>query len=252
MANITFGGTDLSNIGELATSRVAGPHSITPLREKSYYLPGSNLRHEQELGPSTRTLAFRCVMRSTDHGGLVAAIENLKVAVSPSQVGEARLEVTDRPNQQILAKCSKLEISFDEIPYHMTGIQFPLEFTTIGTYWEDTTALSADVTSSPATVINSGDILCYPVYTCSVTDTLANGLYFDVGSVRFDYSGALASGDTLVIDSEAMTCKLNGTSTISDTADDCEYPALPTGENTITLSDDTKFSLNISYRRLWE
>lgn len=99
-------------------------------------------------------------------------------------------------------------------------------------------------------VYNGGDLECYPVYTCTVTDALAAGLDFTIGSNQFIYGGALVATDVLEVDADpqAPDVELNGTRDFANTDVDSVFPALDVGWNTVALSDSSKFSLAMAWR----
>lgn len=100
-------------------------------------------------------------------------------------------------------------------------------------------------------VYNGGQTVCYPVYTCELLADMASGLSFSVGSETFTYTGALSTGDSLVIDTDPAerSVKLNGADDLANTDVDAKFPGLAVGSNTVMLSDYTKFHLTVAYRR---
>jgi hypothetical protein len=98
-------------------------------------------------------------------------------------------------------------------------------------------------------IYNDGDLAAYPVYTCTLLDTMASGLHFHVGSDIFTYTGALVATDSLVVTTDLADVELNGTRDFANTDPDADFPTLAVGNTVITLSDPTKFTLGLSYRR---
>jgi hypothetical protein len=101
---------------------------------------------------------------------------------------------------------------------------------------------------------NTGDMTCYPEYTCELDDAMAAGLDFTIGTTKFEYDGALIATDSLVVDSDqqAPDVKLNGTRDFANTNVASAFPALAKGWNDVALSDSAKFHLHMSVRqRYW-
>ena len=126
-----------------------------------------------------------------------------------------------------------------------------------GTFWVDNQQfeLSATATTwaapSPGSIYQNGDLEAIPTYTATVTATLASGLTFTVNGQTFDYDGALAPGDVLVVDTDLATVTKNGSSAIASVNTAAKFPRLPVGTAAVSLSA-AGFSLAASYRRRWE
>lgn len=98
---------------------------------------------------------------------------------------------------------------------------------------------------------NDGDLTAYPTYTCTLLAGMATGLTFDIGSQQFEYEDELEVSDVLTVDCDPQLpdVELNGTRDWAGVASDWGDLALPVGWSTITLSDASKFSFAIAYRR---
>lgn len=118
---------------------------------------------------------------------------------------------------------------------------------------EEAAACGAFITPHDANtkVYNGGDMVCYPVYTCSILDTLALGLTLTVDSKEFAYDGELVATDVLVCDTDPQLpdVELNGTRDWANTDIDSAFPPLAVGWNTVALSDSSKFSLAMAFRQ---
>lgn len=99
---------------------------------------------------------------------------------------------------------------------------------------------------------NAGDLEVDAVYECTVSSAMSGGLSFSVNGRPFTYSGALASGDVLTVHTEIQDAELGGVSVFRYVVAGSHFPRLAPGDNTITLSDDTKFSLTVRYHRRYE
>lgn len=252
MANITFNGANLSAYG-LVTPGVAGTHDLQGWELSEQFIPGKDAPDLRLTRRSTRLLSFDCVVVSnTDHADLVSKLSVLRGYLSPD-LGFKTLTVTDISSRRIAALCLGFPVRLNAIPYDQTAVEFTLQFRCAVPWWEDVTAQTASVASGSTTgsVNNTGDTYCWPTYTCTVTTTLAGGLTFTVNGKRYKYEAALASSNVLVVDTEACTTTKNGAAAMAGTADDCEYPELVKGSNSITAKN-TGFTLGISYRRRYE
>lgn len=252
MANLNYNSVDLSIYG-LVTPGVSGAHDLPGVETAETYCPGSDAPDVRVVRRSTRILQFKCVVYDDrSHAILVSKLQALKRYLSPD-LGFKVLTLTDITSKRISALCLGFPINIDSIPYVQTFVEFTLQFRCAVPWWEDVTAQTASVASGSTTgsVNNTGDTYCWPTYTCTVTTTLAGGLTFTVNGKRYKYEAALAASDVLVVDTEACTTTKNGAAAMAGTADDCEYPELAKGSNSITAKN-TGFTLGISYRRRYE
>lgn len=245
----SYNSIDLNATCGVVTPGVGGPHDL-PDRELSILkLPGSDTPHVTVIRRQTRSLQFRAVAVGTSHSDLVTKLGTLKGYLMPDDDFHA-LIVADRSSQRIMALCEGFPINISSMPDDYLAIEFGLNFLAYP-YWEDASAQSTHITSSPTTVANGGQMVCYPTYTCEINATMATGLWFQVGSNRFTYTGALASSDSLVVESDQQLpdVKLNGTRAWAGVAAASVFPSLAVGNNTVTLSDAAKFHLTVAYRR---
>lgn len=122
--------------------------------------------------------------------------------------------------------------------------------------FEEAAACGAFITPYDADtqIKNTGDMTCYPEWTCELDDAMAAGLDFTIGTAKAEYDGALIATDSLVFDADqqAPDVKLNGTRDFANTNVASAYPSLAKGWNDVALSDSAKFHLHMSVRqRYW-
>jgi hypothetical protein len=115
-------------------------------------------------------------------------------------------------------------------------------------YWEDSGLQIANPVTSPLS--NTGDEPCPVVWTCTATNTLATGLWFEVAGERFTYSGALATGNVLVVETELPKARLTGVENWSNVTTTAKFPWLAVGANVVSKSS-ANFTLKAEYRRWW-
>lgn len=244
MAGIMFDGTSLGNYG-LVTPRIAGVHDLAAAAINRQFIAGclaptDTLQRVADLVKMT----FGCVVYSeTSHTDLVEKLQNLKALANPSK-GWRFLEIEDRLNQRTLALPGAFPVDIDAVPYAQTAVEFNWQWERLG-YWEDAAATTK---TNPTQIDNLGDIATYPIYTCTVAETLGTGLTFTVGALTFEYTGALVATDVLVVDAEAMTCTKNGAVAMANVDADSEFPELVVGTSTVSKSS-ADFSLAITYRQ---
>ena len=253
MANLNYNSVDLSTYG-LVTPGVSGAHDLPGVETAETYCPGSDAPDVRVVRRSTRILRFKCVVYSdVSHADLVSKLQALKGYLSPD-LGFKVLTLTDITSKRILAMSLGFPIDIAAIPYVQTMVEFTLSFRCAVPWWEDSSAQSAtiDEADTTGTITNTGDVHCWPVYTCTVgAGALAGGLTFTVNGKTYTYEDALDAADVLVVDTEACTTELNGAADMAGTADDCEYPELVTGANAVTAKT-AGFTLVASYRRRYE
>lgn len=249
MANITFNSVDLSGLG-LVTPGAAGVHDLAGVVVSQTFVPGYALPNEAELRDDLVTMTFQCAVVGTSHADLVTKLRALRVALSP-RLGWKYLTMTDLATERTLARCKGFPINFDAIPYDMEAVRFALTFFR-APWWEDVTAQTATVAASPGAVDNTGGLVAWPVYTCTLLADMPTGLSFTVGGTTFTYTDPLVTGDSLVVTTELPDVALNGSRSLSGTDPAAEFPGLGAGVNVVTLSDDSKFRLGLSYRRRYE
>lgn len=246
MSNIVFDGVDLASEYGLVTPGVAGVHTLAGAEITRVFVPGSALPSDRLLRRGLVQMRFQCVVVGTSHDNLVTKLRRLKAAVSPEK-GWCSFTITDLSGLRTFARCDGLDIRLDQLPYLDVVAQFELVFTRYP-WWEDETAMEV---TNPTSILNSGDLPTFPVYTCTLSAGMPDGLSFTVDSKTFTYASALEAGDALVVDSEAMTVELNGSSALSGTDADTEFPELVTGTNAVSRSSED-FDLTVSYRRRYE
>ncbi len=249
MSNLTFDDVDLSALG-LITPGVQGVHDLAGIVVSQTFVPGYALPNESVLRDELVQMEIACVVEGTNHADLVGKLHTLRTYLSP-RLGWKYLTVEGLTGKRTLARWDKFPIGFDVLPYFVTVAEFTLSGWR-APWWEDASEQSATITSSPDTVMNDGDLPCWPMYTCTLSADMPSGLWFEVQGIRFSYEGGLVQNDVLVVETELPDVTLNGSRAISGVADDSEFPGLGAGESEVVLSDDTKFSLGIAFRRRFE
>jgi hypothetical protein len=248
--NIAFGGIELANYG-LVTPGVQGTHDLAGIVVSQTFVPGYALPNESVLRDDLISMSIPCVVNSeVSHADLVTKLQLLRTYLSPRR-GWKTLTVTDVASKRTLARCEAFPVKIDSLPYFQTVVEFNLSFLR-APWWEDATAQTDNITTSPDSVSNTGDLECWPVYTATVTATMAGGLSFTVGGQTWVCDHPLAVNDVLVITTELPDCTKNGTRYLHGVTAASIYPGLGVGANAITLSDDSKFSLGMSWRRRYE
>lgn len=246
----TYNSVDLVSTCSISMDHVSGVHDLPEPDLDILYLPGCDTAQVTVLRNQMRRLQFDAAVTGADHATMLSYLRILKAALMTDDQFHA-LVVSDRNGQQIQALRTGFPVDIDRIPALIRGVRFPLGFLAYP-YWEDSTPQSVHVVASPTTVANAGDQACYPTYTCAVSDTLAGGLWFQVGTVRFTYTGALVNTDSLVVESDPLLrdVTLNGTRAWAGVSwATTSFPSLAVGDNTVTLSDVSKFHLTVAYRR---
>lgn len=250
MSNLVFGGIELANYG-LVTPGIQGTHDLAGVVMAQTFVPGYALPGESVIRDDLISLRVPCVVYSdVSHADLVTKLQLLRTYLSPRR-GWQTLTVTDVADKRTLARSKGFPVNIDQLPYLQTMVEFTLEFIR-APWWEDSTPQTDTITSSPDSVSNTGDLVCWPVYTATVIDTAAGGIAFTVGGQTWTWSAALAIADVLVVTTELPDCTKGGTRNLAGVATASIYPGLGVGANAITLSDDTKFSLGMSWRRRYE
>lgn len=253
MANIIFGGVDLSTYG-LRTPEVGGIHDLPVMEVSEQWIPGRAVPSQTDLRRAMRRLDFpRCVVAGTNHTDLVDKLRILKGHLSPER-RFCPLGVTDLPGLQIMARSLGFPVKTDSLPYLRRVVEFPLSFAAFP-YWEDAEEQTTVVAGLSGSVTNDGDLLTYPAWVCEITNVMPTGLGFTVtGGGRqwtFTYKGALEPGDVLTIKTELPDVILNGSSAFANTDADADYPPLAVGMNTVSKSS-TSYTLTAAHRRRHE
>lgn len=246
--SITFNGVDLGDYG-LVTPKMSGVHDLADVAVEQVFIPGYALPAERQLRDALVTMRFSCVVAGDSHSDLIDKLSVLKALVSP-RLGWKYLTVSSLSDLRTLARFNGFPINIEALPYDTDVVTFELT-SQRAPWWEEVTAQTTTISGTTGQVINDGQLPCWPIYTCTVTATLSSGLYFEVNGERFTYSGALASGDILAVETEMPAVSKNGTDAMASITEDCMFPGLGVGVSTISKSS-SDFVLNVSYRRRYE
>ena len=236
----------------LVTPRVSGVHSLPEPELNILYLPGRDTAHVSVKRRGMREPTFGAVVTGDTHLELCQNLDTLKGYLTADDDFHA-LVVDDKPTLQIMALSTGFPIQTDYLPAEVTAVELQLPFLCYP-YWEDAAWHTDTIAAATGSVTNSGQMPTYPYCTCAVSAAMAGGLYFEIGSDRFTYTGALDPADVLLIDTDpqAPTVKLNGVVDMANTSVAAKFPALAIGANAIALSDFTKFTLYVQHkRRYW-
>jgi phage-related protein len=210
-------------------------------------MPEGCTPHYKVLRENAPVILFNCKLTGTP-AAMASNLATVRGILRPDYNFHA-LVVDKRPNQEIMALCMglPLEVSSDAL-YQW---RFPVTFQ-VYPYWQDASNQTAAVTASPTTIANAGDLVTYPVYTVTVASAMSGGMWFQVGSVKFEWTKALAPGDVLVVSSDIQIhdVTLNGTrdwTGVNDLYN--EFPALAVGNNTMTFTDPAKCHIDMVWKR---
>jgi len=194
-----------------------------------------------------RKVTLDCALFAADHATLLTYRDQFVNLVGDGAY--ASLTVTDRMATRLMvATVDELVIPRPDAAWERAWVRFQWSLRSRIPYWEDSSLQTANPVTSP--LANTGDEPCPVTWTCTVTGTLASGLWFESGGERFTYSGALTSGDVLVVETELPTVTLNGTANWSNVATSALFPWLQVGDNVVTKSS-SDFALKAEYRRWW-
>jgi len=240
-----FNEVELGALG-LVTPEVAGVFDLAADEVARTWIPGRYAPSDVSIRRSLVDMQLHCVVSDTTHAGLTSRLYILRGYLSPG-LGFCTFAIENRKYQRTWAKCKGIPVAIEQRPYGTLVVEFDLAFERYP-YWEDLSAISVN---NPASINNSGDLVTYPIYTCTVTDTLGTGLTFTVDGKTFSYTGALAGTDVLVVETELPDVLLNGTRDFGNVSSIAEFPPLSVGVNIVGKSSD-KFTLNVSYRRRYE
>jgi hypothetical protein len=230
----------------LAESAYSGVYDLHDRELSRFYTVGNSRPHTKTLRFITAPLEFECELLGylKDRPGNLASLKGILMPDNDYHP----LVVTGRTGQQIQALCMGFPLPQNagkpEWRFKLMFEVFP--------YWEDVTEQTTHIDTGSAVVANSGQQPTYPTYTCAVSSAMAAGLSFVVSGQTWLYTGALAPGDSLVVeaDDDCPDVKLNGVRVWQNVASSSKnYPALAIGNNTITLSDYTKFHMTVTWRR---
>jgi hypothetical protein len=245
MSNIAWQAIDLFSLG-LITRGVSGVHDLIPPVTTRQFVAGSALPYDHRLREhDIGQMTFDCAVGGDDHADLVAKLRAIRRAASPRK-DWGFFTIVDLPGLRCLALPEKLPVSISSIPYWQYVTEFNWSWQRL--WWEDAEAISVN---DPLSIDNTGDLPCWPTYTCTVTGSLPSGLWFEVGGRRFTYTGALSPGAVLVVRAEAMTCLLNGAHDMARVALGTAWPELLVGSNAINKSS-ANYTLSVAYRRRYE
>lgn len=249
----SYNGSALSAYGAV-TPGVSGVHDGPSLIIEKLWLPGAARPHVRISRREREPLRFRTVVAGATHTTLVENLAAVKGILFPDDDEFHPLIVADRSGLRILAKPLQFPVEVEILPniVHAVELQTTME---VYPYWEDATEVSEHLTAVSQVVTNYGNMKCYPTFTCELNNDMPDGLYFTVGAITFTYAGALEGGDSLVVksDQDCPDVELNGTRDWANVDDSVAVlPFLARGNNTISLSDNSKFHLTVAYRqRYW-
>jgi hypothetical protein len=251
MTSVAWNGTDLAatygfNLaGEGQLER--GLLSLPGLALQESLIPGRVAADFTILRRNVRAAKLDCALLAADHTTLLTYRDAFVNLVGDGAMGA--LTVPDRASTRLMvATVEELDMPRPNLPWITPLLRFTWSLRSRIPYWEDLDLQTISPVASSIT--NDGDEPCPVQWTCTATDTLATGLYFEVAGERFTYSGALATNDVLVIDTELPAVRKNDVVDWANTATTAKFPWLSVGANTITKSS-ANFTLRADYRRWW-
>jgi hypothetical protein len=244
IASKSFNGVDLADYG-LVTPSVSGMFDLAGEEVARVFTDGRDIPNDVSVRATLVPVKWRCVVVGTDHADLLDKLALLRPLLSP-RLGWCPMTVENRPFQRTFARCLGFPVSLDSLPYQTSVVEFDLSFERYP-YWEDDEDQIVNLTGSSLTLDYQGDLPAYPVYTCTATDDLPNGLAFSVGGMSFTYIGSMVSGDVLVVSTDPPDVVLNGVRDFGHTHVDSSFPAFAVGENVIAKLT-TDFDLALAYR----
>lgn len=228
----------------LVTPSVSGIFDLAGEEVARTFIPGRDMPNDVDVRGSLVPVKWHCVVAGDDHDDLVSKLADLRTLLSP-RLGWCPLSVENRADQRTFARCHGLPVSLDILPYQIRVVEFDLTFDRVA-YWEDDTLTEV---ANPESINNDGDLVAYPVYTCTAMQTLS-GLSFAVGGQTFTYQGGLVENDVLTVTTELPDVTLNTYRDFESTHPDSTFPVLNIGVNAVTKVG--AFSLVVSYRRRYE
>lgn len=255
MANLTYGGTDLSVIGGFETPELSGLLDLVGVEQAETWLPGRDAPALTDIRRRFPDLRVKCCLKASDdaRATFLGHLAALKQALSPAR-GPQFLTRTDFPGKRLLCQSLGFPGNEDTLPYIMAAGEFALSFRRLG-FWEDETPTEVNIAYPSGTVSNTGDLEAVPTYICTATGALPSGVTFTVvGSgytYTFSYTGSLAAGDVLVVDTDLCAVTKNGGNAIGNVATTSDFPRLPVGTTTVSVSSSL-FGLKVTFRRRWE
>lgn len=157
-------------------------------------------------------------------------------------VGDGRVTLT-RDERTLVG-----DVTAYQVRERITGKVWDFQLTLLSNehYWA-----GEDVTSvpNPTLVNNSGDLSVHPVFTITGGVGGATEASVSIGSRAATYTGAIASGETLVVDCETLEAKLAGAGVLGgmNAGFFTRPPELVPGSNGITFTVTGAADLVVSY-----
>lgn len=196
------------------------------------------------LGPKTVRVAG--VLAATNAASLRTTIDSMAAAFK-----NGRQKMALFNDRYAYALNTAFDYSFMETP-GLNMAAYNAEFLADDPYWSSetlSTSTVTDATNSSFDVTNGGNAPACPVVTLTAQSTtsyvkIAN----DTRNEYFEYSGALAPGDVLEVDSLNKTVKKNGANDIGHFTND--FLKIDSGANTISYTGPTN-QVQIAWRNRW-
>jgi phage-related protein len=231
----------------LAEQSYSGVMDLNTLELARLDMPEGATPHYRVLRETAPAITFNCKLTGTS-ATMASNLASVLAILRPDYNFHS-LVVSTRTSKEIMALCMGLPLEIASDAQYQW--RFPVTFQ-VYPYWQDASNQTAAITASPTVVANAGDMTTYPVYTITVASAMSGGMWFQVGSVKFEWTKALAPGDVLVVysDIQIHDVTLNGTrdwTGVKDTYD--EFPALAVGNNTVTFTDPAKCHIDMVWKR---
>lgn len=246
--SIVWDGTDLSTYGFTLMgegSEESGLLSLPGMRRQVTDMPGRAWPEVVDLGRDPRDIRLSCALIATTHATLLSYRASFLALVSGSDF--VALTVPDITARRLMVHTDgEIAMPRPELAWDTLYLRFVWNLKSLHSFWEDGSLVA--VTPVGAEITNDGHEPCPVTWTCTVTAALPTGLWFEVGGVRFTYSGALATNDVLVVSTDLPAVALNAVADMANTLTTAEFPWLAVGANAITKSS-SGFTLGADYRR---
>jgi hypothetical protein len=250
----TFNGTALSTIS-VAVKQEQGLHRLASLEAPTLAIRNRDRVEPFWVARRGGTVTLAGTITGTSRSNFQANIISLKQLANPTvdannQPTFVALTWDQRANQRLMVYTTALDVQ-------ETGPkagEWTWELERQG-YWEDSSAFTGSALTNGSVIANAGDIEVFPTWTIPFTGA-DTGFDFTVNGHRFDLdTSTFVNLDFLYVDSRARTVHKNAVSQIANvntTNTTSLWPSLAPGNNTITVTTGSNYTIGFSVRRLYE
>lgn len=238
----TFNGVHLSTLGAYLKSK---NRQISPARKVFYIeIPSRDGSLLFDNGASDRFIALSHFIPKNAMADLRVAMR----AISDWFTTEERKQLIfdDEPDKYYMAKVDGA-IDLEQI---VSSGQFDVTFR-CEPWAYAVTAKTADFAADAVTIVNTGTVKCYPVFTATFTEATTE-LKIIKGTEYVRVVKNFIIGDVLVIDNAKGTVKLNGASVMTSLDwQNSIFFSLSPGSNALTVTPTSKATISTAYRERW-